>query len=874
LRHIFLCLCLLAGINAIAQSVEVNGIFYNFSETEDIAEVTTGTYSGNVIIPESVEYDGKTYAVTSIGSYAFYSQGNLTSVVIPASVKSIGEDAFCLCRNLASVTIPEGVETIGAYAFYSCSSLPYVTLPETVTEIGHDAFCLCRGLTSINIPEKVTTINTFTFYACSSLTSIIIPEGVTTLDRDAFSYCTELTSVTIPASVKKIGGYVFYNCNKLSSVNIPEGLETIEDNTFRNCSALTSITIPANITVIGEEAFAGCSSLTSIVFPENVKEIGGSAFLLCKNLASVTIPSNIESIGASAFTSCSKLKTVTIDSEAIAAKTYNNTNNFATIFGTNVEEYIFGNNVSKIGKYACYNSTGLATVTLPTSVTVIDDCAFQNCSNLSAVTIPASVTVIGERVFQNCTKLEDINVPESVTRIGRFAFAATGWYISQPANMLVYAGKMAYSYKGIIPEGTLLVFEDGTIGIADEAFKGSTGLAAAIMPSSMKYIGASAFAGCSNMSSVSLPNGLKTIGSDAFSKTALLFLTIPEGVESIESSTFSGCASLTNVTFASSVKSIGANAFDNCIGLTAINLPNGLTAIGNEAFAGCAALAEISIPENLACIGNNAFNNTPWFDALDDGLIYAGKVAYKYKGTMPRNAKIEIEEGTLGIAGGAFDGLANLVAITIPASLTNIGELAFNKCSNLKTLNISDLSAWCRIAFEASTAQPLTLTHQLTLNGQKITNLVIPSDVTEILKNTFSGCTDLTTVTIHEYVKSVGSYAFANCNKITDVYCYPVDVPETDADAFTGVAQDKVRLTVPNNSIEKYRSHDVWGKFMMDGSGVSDSGSNETAIRSAHALEGVAPEIYDLNGRKQNALQHGLNIIRSADGTTKKVLVK
>ena len=270
----------------------------------------------------------------------------------------------------------------------------------------------------------------------------------------------------------------------------------------------------------------------------------------------------------------------------------------------------------------------------------------------------------------------------------------------------------------------------------------------------------------------------------------------------------------------------------------------------------------------------SAFDATPWFSTLSDGLIYAGKVAYKYKGTMPRNTRIEIEEGTLGIAGGAFDNCANLNAITIPASLTNVGDAAFNKCSGLKTLNISDLSAWCRIAFESSTAQPLTLTHQLTLNGQKITDLVIPTDVTEVLKNTFSGCTDLTAITIHENVKSIDSYAFANRNKVTVVYCYPLDVPETADDAFTGIDQTKVRLVVSNNSIEKYKNHFVWGKFLMDGSNVAGSEDIETGVRPAHALEGVAPEVYDISGRRQQALRHGLNIIRATDGTTRKVLVK
>ena len=103
----------------------------------------------------------------------------------------------------------------------------------------------------------------------------------------------------------------------------------------------------------------------------------------------------------------------------------------------------------------------------------------------------------------------------------------------------------------------------------------------------------------------------------------------------------------------------------------------------------------------------------------------------------------------------------------------------------------------------------------------------------------------------------------------------PTDTPETEADAFTGVDVAKVGLIVPTGSYEKYKNHAVWGKFMMESNDeVTDSESSETAIRAAHYEALKATEVFDISGRRQNTLQHGLNLIRRSDGSTRKVMVK
>ena len=155
-------------------------------------------YSGNVVIPETVNFNNKTYSVTSIGDEAFMNCA-LTSVTIPSSVTSIGARAFA-GTDLTSVTIPNGVTSIGDGAFYG-TDLTSVTIPNDVTSIGDGAFMYCGKLASVTIGTSVTSIGKFAFYFCRSLTSLTISNSVTTIGDGAFEGCSSLTSITIPNSV-------------------------------------------------------------------------------------------------------------------------------------------------------------------------------------------------------------------------------------------------------------------------------------------------------------------------------------------------------------------------------------------------------------------------------------------------------------------------------------------------------------------------------------------------------------------------------------------------------------------------------------------------------------------------------------------------
>ena len=319
-----------------------------------------------------------------------------------------------------------------------------------------------------------------------------------------------------------------------------------------------------------------------------------------------------------------------------------------------------------------------------------------------------------------------------MTSIGHGAFYETKWYNSQPDG-LVYAGNFLYTYKGTMPANTEIVIKDGTNGIADYAFRD-----------------------CSGLKSITIPNSVTTIGQEAFS----------------------GCLGLTSITIPNSVTSIGGYAFRNCSGLASITIPNSVTSIGTNAFRGCSGLTSITIPNSVTNFGDNVFWGTKWLKDQPDGLVYIGKYVYGYKGSMPNNTKIEIKEGTIGLAGDAFLQCRSLTSITIPNSVTSIGNWAFRDCSGLTSITIpNSVTSIGEQAFAGCSALPsITIPNSVTsieygafYGCSGLPSITIPNSVTSIGDYAFDGCSGLTSITIPNSVTSIGNYAFRNCSGLTSV---------------------------------------------------------------------------------------------------------
>ena len=276
---------------------KINGVYYNLDGSNNQAQVTYNesaptasySYSGAVTIPQVVTYDGKEYAVTSIGEEAFLENRGLTSVSIPNSVKSIGDKAFYGCSALTSVTIPNSVITIGEGAFSGCDALTAINIPGSVESIGMGAFSSCNALASI-IVDKDNTVydsrggcNAIVMIANNMLIAgckgTIIPNTVSGIGACAFYGCQSLTNITIPNSVRTIGGNAFALCYGLSSINIPESVISIGRGAFMLCSSLSSVTINGANTSIMSYAFDGCRSVSSVkVVAQNPPAIDNMTF--------------------------------------------------------------------------------------------------------------------------------------------------------------------------------------------------------------------------------------------------------------------------------------------------------------------------------------------------------------------------------------------------------------------------------------------------------------------------------------------------------------------------------------------------------------------------------------------------------------------
>ena len=498
---------------------KVDGLCYKIKSDGNSVKVTYKNYlisnykniRGELVIPERVEHDGKSYLVTEIGGSAFRGCSGMTSLEIPNSVTEIGGSAFSGCTGLTSVKIPNSVTSIGDNAFKGTAwynnqpdGLIYIVgvaykykgempdgtsivLKDGCTGLSGSAFKGCTGLTSVTIPNSVTAIGSSVFEDCTGLKSIVveagnpkydsrnncnaiidaesniliagcmnteIPNSVTKIDCNAFSGCTGLMSITIPNSVTEIGGYAFSGCTGLMSITIPNSVTDIGDFAFYGCTGLASITIPNSVTEIGSSAFFGCTGLTSITIPNSVTEIGYGAFEDCTGLTSVSIPNSVIKIDISAFKGCTGLTSLVIP-----------------------------NSVTEIGSYAFKGCTGLASVTISNLVTEIGSSAFSGCTGLASVTIPNSVTKIDCNAFSGCIGLTSVTIPNSVTEIG------------------------------------------------SSAFSGCTGLATVTIPNSVTEIGISAFEGCTSMVLLTIPNTVNSIGNKAFAGCIRLDSIVSEVIE-------------------------------------------------------------------------------------------------------------------------------------------------------------------------------------------------------------------------------------------------------------------------------------------------------------------------------------------------------
>lgn len=509
-------------------------------------------------------------SITAIGNYAFSSCiGIKSDLMIPSEVTSIGEYAFFSCSSMGgTMQLPSKLVSIGQYAFSKCSSITGgLIIPNTVTSVGKFAFEGCSGLNgTLTTSTAMTKIEESTFYGCTKLRGdVVLGKSIMSVGGRAFWLCSGLNSVTLPSSLKVIDVNAFYGCSSLTSINLPSSLITLGAGSFTECSKLASVIIPNSITTIDEYMFSGCSALVSVTIPNSVTYIGNQAFYNCTALTTITIPESVTSVGYMAFYGCTSLATINFPATVSAMErfVFDNTawyNNqpegliyigkilyaYKGVMPENTDVTIQDGTLGIAGN-ALFGAYALRSVQIPNTVLTIGNCAFYGCSALSSVVIPNSVTAIDNSAFSGCTALSSISFPNTLVQLGVGVFGDTQWFNNQPDGVL-YIAKMLYGNKGTMPAWTMVTINEGTLGIAKNAFSECTGLFWITIPNSVVVIDDKAFFGCKTLQSVDIPPSVKTIGISAFQDcAALTSVTIPASVTKIGDRILTSCGALTSL---------------------------------------------------------------------------------------------------------------------------------------------------------------------------------------------------------------------------------------------------------------------------------------------------------------------------------------
>lgn len=338
-----------------------------------------------------------------------------------------------------------------------------------------------------------------------------------------------------------------------------------------------------------------------------VTGIGYASFEYCYNLTSIIIPDSVISIGHYAFSYCSSLTSVKI-----------------------------GNSVTDIG-VGVFSYSGIVSIEIPNSVTWISSEMFYKCSDLTSIILPDSIEGFSIKAFEGCRNLT------SITILGTGFIAGTDrvfddsiWYKNQPDGM-VYLNKIAYGYKGEMPENTALAIKEGTMGISGSAFYNYTNLTSVTIPDSVIHIGYFAFAECSNLASITIPDSVTGMGHDAFTGTAW-YNNQPNGIiyaGKVACGYKGNMANITRVTFSEGTLGIAQGIFYSCRSLTTITIPSSVVSIGGQAFFDCPGINSVTIPPSVTVIGWGAFGYNNEFGPID-GFVISG-----YKNTAAESYALE-----------------------------------------------------------------------------------------------------------------------------------------------------------------------------------------------------------------------------------------
>ena len=416
MKKLILSFFILAGfaMQALAYDFQSGNLLYTIVSSDParvrvVGHINGAEAEGELIIPETVEYEGIQYSVAEIGKNAFRGCSHLNGrLVIPPTVTKIGIAAFMECSGFSGdLVIPNNVDTILTGAFSNCSGFDgHLYISESMKRIYLETFSGCSGLTgTLNIPESVTEIDADAFSACRGFTgTLVIPSSVKEIGMNAsqnsygaFQGCTGITGLMLHDSVRIIGYCCFAQTGITGEIVFPSGITEIWSYAFSECHGLNGIVLNEGLEYIGSRAFKDCGGLTGeLVIPSSVKEIKSYAFQGCSGINSVVLREPPDSFEVGVFSFCSSVTSV-----------------------------ILPDGMVKTGGHAFDGCTNLSSVSLPQSITVISAASFTGCTALTHIDFPENLKVIDNSAFWRSGLSDTLVLPKSIERIDVLAFCET-----------------------------------------------------------------------------------------------------------------------------------------------------------------------------------------------------------------------------------------------------------------------------------------------------------------------------------------------------------------------------------------------------------------------------------------------------------------